>query len=225
MPTPARFTGFEYGLVAPVTNGGGLFSVVAGAPAIVTTPTRSGDYALQIVASAEQEHVGWNGFTANAFVGRFYFRFPTLPGFIDFAFALCTAGSYLVFTYDNITGKLQVRWAGGSSAESSATIVVDTWYRVDYRVIANTNPRTIEWKLNGVDGTTLSSAETASTMASLYLGTPSAQTVTVYFDDVYLSTTSGDYPIGAGASVGLRPNADGTHNNAANIMEDSAGND
>jgi hypothetical protein len=62
-------------------------------------------------------------------------------------------------------------------------------------------------------------------MSVIDYGLRTVGALTAWYDDIVHSVTAADYPIGAGSTYGLRPNADGVHNNAANIMEDSSGND
>lgn len=62
-------------------------------------------------------------------------------------------------------------------------------------------------------------------MSVIDYGLRTVGTGSVYIDDIVHSVTAADYPIGPGGTYGLRPNADGVHNNAPNVLENSAGTD
>jgi hypothetical protein len=102
---------------------------------------------------------------------------------------------------------------------------LNTWYQIDIKAYCGAATYILDWQVDGVSQTQATYATTASTFSSIRPGVIISASVTNYIDDVAVSVTPEDYPIGEGGTVGLRPNADGTHNNAANIMEDSAGTD
>jgi len=104
---------------------------------------------------------------------------------------------------------------------ASSPVAAATWYRLDLRLSAGTNPRTGDWELDGVAQTSIASAGTASTVSRLRLGSAvAADAYTANFDDVMASATPGDYPIGAGTVVPLRPDGAGTHSNPASFRND-----
>jgi hypothetical protein len=94
---------------------------------------------------------------------------------------------------------------------ASTTVSAGTWYLVELRLVAGTNPRTADWQIDGAAQTAVSAAATASTVSTLRLGsTVAADAFTANYDDVLVSATTGDYPLGAGTVVALRPDAMGT---------------
>ena len=227
MATLVWHTGFEYGLAAPVTFGGGLFETVTGTPVIQGTTKRTGDYALQCNPSAATRGVRKNiGGTPTIIVGRFYFNYHSIStdGIRVF---LCNpvAGGAFVFKWKTATTNIQAS-IGGNGAQLSGALSADVWYRIDFRANCGVNPGTIDWAVDGVAQTQVSYAFTASTFNKVEIGdTQVAYTGEIYFDDIAVSITTDDYPIGAGSVIGLRPNADGTHVSAANIMEFTDGTD
>ena len=228
MPTLIYCTGFEYGLTAPVNLGGGLCNAIGGTPVIQNTVKRTGSYALQIDATAATEYfrVSVAG-SPTCLVGRFYFNYHSISTTGTRVFPAETAGGLVWnFKFVTATAKLQAN-ISGSGAQLSGALSADTWYRIDFRFDCSGTTGTLDWQVDGVDQTqSTKTSMTPSAFIRFGLGEDTnVTTCTMYYDDVAISITSGDYPIGAGAVIGLRPNADGTHNNAANIMEDSAGND
>ena len=238
MPTSLVLTGFEHG-VTPIAGeaiAGALYDTVqtAAAISIVTSPVHSGTYAMQITATGLTTRTGWNFVASDRVISRFYVYFPTsLPAAtVGLAHVLTTAGSLLLFRYNQATGKFNTIWGAVGSQDSTMTVAVDTWYQIDLEAIVNAATRTCDWQI-AVDGeaqvaqTQSASTETASTATGFRLGGNLGQTLTAVYDDVYLSVTSGDYPISTEVSETelLAPASDGTHNAGTNIIEDQAGAD
>ena len=209
MPTPIWITGFEYGLATPTTNGGGLAGIISGAPTIQSTIKRTGSYALKITPAGASTYL-MRLLSSNIVVGRFYIYFSAWPDVTCNILVNTTSiGSNAKFRLDPADNKMAVN-IGGANTKSTNALVLDTWYCVDYRVNETANPNTIEWQIDGVAQTTHSYAQAADTMVGTLLGDDTAQTgATFYFDDVILSLTTADYPIGAGAVIGFRPDAGG----------------
>src|SRR5690349_5764556 len=232
--TPVWITGFEHGVV-PNTNGSGLATNTSGSPAIDSTIKNSGCYSLKIVApgggtacNVRKNHVPVNVQVA---VARAYIYIPTggLP----------SANSTLVgwqITTAATTAGFQVSTAGvaravvgsGTAVVSAITMNLNQWYRVDLRLNITGTTWTLDWQVDGAAQTqaTWASQATNDSIQGLRLGSSSTTaTYTAYFDDVILSETSGDYPIGAGGTQGLVPDADGTHVAGTNVMEKNDGTD
>jgi hypothetical protein len=97
----------------------------------------------------------------------------------------------LVAAYYNVTIQLGT---GGIS------VTTGTWYFVDVRVNASANPHTIDIQVNGVAATQQTFATAAQTSSAIALGSRNSITVTqdAFFDDVIISNTVADYPIGNG---------------------------
>jgi hypothetical protein len=225
LTTPVWITGFEYGLATPVISGGGLCEAVTGAPTIQATTKRTGGYALRIYAAgtAAITSIG-KTIAGTVTVGSVYFLWHTAPSaavrILRFPVA---AGSGPTIYFDPADSKIYPYIS--TAGVKSAALTVDTWYRIDWKADVSTGTSTLDVQLDGAAITQKTLVQTATTFSGLYVGFIDAVTGEVFYDDLIASSTTGDYPIGAHAVVGLRPNADGTHNNAANIMEDSAGND
>jgi len=228
MSTLTWATGFEHGLATPVTSGGGLFDYVTGtALAVGATAARTGSYGLRIYPTTTATSIGkLVAGTPTYVVGRVYVRFATKPSATtDIIWQVCGTPIFTI-SFVQSTSKFRAQITGGTS-QAGPDVVVDTWYRIDFRFYCGGTTWTIDWQVDGVDQTqaTLGGQSASTFTTGTRIGCGDAITMDMYVDDVARSETSGDYPIGAGGVIGLRPNADGTHNNAANIMELSDGTD
>lgn len=232
MTTPVYITGFEYG-VNPTTNGNGLWNTVVGSPVVDNSIKRTGGYSLKIVGPGSsacnvRKVIGGSSQIA---VGSFHFYVPTggIPSSstILFGFITTNAGgmSGLRITSD---GKVQAQLTGSGASVGTENLILDTWHRIDLRLNLTATTWILEWYLDGVQQTNaeLSGQLTNDTIDALRFGsTSSSSAYTIYFDDVVISLTNADYPIGNVSVESLIPSADGTHNAGTNVMEDQAGND
>ena len=233
MPTPILLTGFEHGVAPPSASGAlGLYDLtVTDSITIVTSPVNSGVYALQIAQTASTRNAAWNFAAQDRIIWRFYVRFPTsLPAAtVQIAHIIVTAGKALQVRFNQATGKLNLIWGGTTDSQDSvASVSADTWYRIDLDININAATRTADWQMAvgdaaGTAQTQSASTETASTTTGIRLGGSGSQTMTAVYDDLYLSVTAADYPIGAGSTELLTPTGDGTHNAGVNVLEDQAG--
>jgi hypothetical protein len=223
-PSPTRITGFEHGTVD--ATGGGLFSNVNGAGVTADAAVaRTGAYSLKIVDPAGSNHSARLAAAGTVAVVRLYLRLASLPP-ADVAELLSVdiaAGNDLRVGFQTSSNKLTIRFGNAAVTLAKTAVSADTWYRLDVRVTAGTTPRTADWELDGVPQASVSSAGAASTVNTLRLGsTVNADDDTVYFDDVLISATSGDFPIRGGGVVGLRPNGMGTNVNPASFSHEDA---
>ncbi len=220
-PTPATLTGFESGVVS--NSGGGLFSAVSGTGASAdASVVRSGSYSLRI----NDPYLGQSNVSlpvvGGAAVVRLYLRLATLPtSDVTGLFVMdASGGNDLRVGYDTSSQRLTIRFRNNAVTQASSTVVAGAWYRLDVRVSFNTNPRTADWQIDGAAQTSISSTENGSTLKTVRLGsTTSADVFVANYDDLYISTTLGDYPIGPGTVVGLRPDGMGASNNPASFRE------
>jgi hypothetical protein len=211
--TPVWLTGMEHG--AASTAGGGIYAGTSmGAGSSVSADsavTRSGAYSMKLVkASGAAGYVDAVSLTgAGAIVIRFALRFNALPTADGEVVRLLSAVGSGAILRLNTAGRLTVDFNGAGSSGTSAPLSVGRWYRIDLRITFNTNPRTMDWRIDGVAQTQGSSSETASTAnGNLQLGAPSTATVyTIYLDDITVTTTSGNYPLPDGHIEALLPDA------------------
>ena len=226
MATPIWITGFEYGLATPVITGTGLADTVSGGVTIQATTKRTGGYALKCASTGTASYLQKTLTSSNYHVGSVYVYFKdALPNADNIIIrGVNTDGDMCVY-FESSDSKLYAGKAAVSFCATGYTVTYNTWYRIDYRFYTAATTHTADWQVNGVAQTAYSvGSRSSNQMTAARLGND-AVTSDTYFDDVVISSATADYPIGAHGVEGLRPNVDGTHNNAANIMEDSAGND
>jgi hypothetical protein len=223
--TAVCITGFEHGN-QPSADGLGMFSAITGtSPSVQSTVKHSGTYALRVNPSNATSRVTKNIIgSQQTVVGRFYFRIDTAPGASCEIFSL--AGSITtgpVFAFNQSTGK--IAFYNGSTYTDGPSVVIGQWHRVDFRFVCSSNPNTMVWQVDGNAQTDGSISQASGVCTTVLLGTNTAVTCNFYIDDVCLTSTSGDYPLGAGGTELLVPSSDGSHNAGTNVMEDQAGND
>jgi len=223
---PIWLTGFEHGAVS--SAGGGLFNGVldiggpnATAPA---SAARSGGYGLRIQTANALDfaYVTKNTTGVDLVVARLSIQLPTLPSpastDADLAMLNASTGGDLWIMYKGSSQKLALRIGTGTPVEMSGAFSAATWYSLDIRYYVGTNPRKAEWQVNSVAQTDVTSAETAAaSVSSVQLGADSETISDMYFDDVMVSSTSADYPIGDVTITRLLPDGMGTSSGATNF--------
>ena len=204
--------------------GGGLFSTVTGAG--VTTDNgvvRSGFALAQDRGpdrlEPQREDRGGRGPLRDPD----YVRLASLPA-ADVAELLsvdAATGNDLRIGYQASSGRLTIRFGNAAVTTAATAISADTWYRLSLRVDVNGDPRTADWQIDGAPQTSVSWAGAASTVNTLRIGSSvNADAYTANYDDVIVSATSGDYPLGDGRVVARRPNGMGTSVNPTSFAHD-----
>jgi hypothetical protein len=221
--TPVFIAGFEGPPLSALFVPGGTT-----APTIQTTYARNGGSAARVTltAAACNYSVPASGVTTLC-VSRYYLYFASLPaGSVDVNSIKVNAATDCVLSFNHATGKLAVGAWGGAKQDGSLTIAAGQWYRIDARVNVVANPWVIDWQIDGVDQGSYSPAVAADSAAgSISLGIYStARTIDYAIDDIIVSATTGDYPIGPGTVVGYTVgNTSGTHNQTAGDLKDNGG--
>ena len=220
-PTPTELTGFEHGAVSK--SGGGLFLAVTGTG---VTPdnavARTGGWSLKVNDPTGSKHNATIAAAGDIAVFRLYLRLASLPAanVTELLTGDAAAGSDLRLGYQAASQKLTLGF-GVAITTSASAVVAGTWYLVDIRFTANTPTRTGEWQIDGVAQSPVTSTEKVSTVAALRFGsTVNADDYNVNFDDVLISLTTGDYPVGAGTVVALRPDGMGTNSTPDSFREE-----
>lgn len=208
--TPVFTCGAECGVSG--TTGGQHWQFGAAA-SFNTTIKRNGNRAIRLNGSAVTTNWATSGstFTAgNITVIRGYFYATTLP----------TTSANLISAYQGEAGawfnsadsKIYAGYIGANFGATGITVTTATWYLIDIKVNASTNPWTIDVSVDGVSCGQKTRAVAAASGGFL-LGSDQGETTTmdVYFDDILVSQTAADYPIGAGHTLGFVPASDGSH--------------
>jgi len=208
--TPVFCCGFECGQLGSV---GQHWTAPTGA-SISTTTVRSGARSLRINPSAATCAIAPASGSISVWVVRFYVRFTTLPNADTYLFA--AGGTKLGgVAFKQSDSKIYVATSTGAGSApanfsaSGVSVTTGVWYLIDARVDTVTNI-TADCK---VDGSALAQLTLASNTGSGgNFGCLQSTTADIFFDDVLISSTSADYPIGAGYVNHFVPTSDGTHN-------------
>lgn len=219
MATLTQLDGFEHG----VTSGGAAGSVwdaITGAPTIVTSPVRTGARALSCAAAGAAVMVRYTIAAGNRQnVSSIYFQFSALPGSGTPEFFSFTNGTTNAVIRVSTAGAATALITGGSvTAAHATTLAASVWYRLDTWLDSSAGTWTLKWSIDGVAGADATSVVAAADITQCRAGISTASTLTVFYDDWVISTTSADYPIGAHTVERLMPNADGTHVNSADFQ-------
>jgi hypothetical protein len=216
--SPLWLTGFEHG-GSILTDGGGIFDDLTGAPTADSAVKNHGAYSLKVLdASAANAINGAKTTTAtSSFVTRFAIRLDSLPvsAVTELARVDAAAGNDLQLGYDAATQKL--RLALGTTATPVATVTAattisaGTWYVIDLRLATSTTARTGSWRIDGAAQTAVTNTEAASSSSKLSFGSTIVDDLfTANYDDVKVSATAADYPLAYGRILKLSPNSLGT---------------
>lgn len=225
MASPITVLGFEQGTAAGLGTGAvtaaymdRLVGTTGTNIEVVSAAARTGSYGLRLSPAAAIAHAGWanagnNGIlgSSGTLVGSFWFRFPTLPT-VDFNIfiGIGTAGGQDFFLkYLNSTTGLQA--VVGASTQVGPTITANTWVHVDFRLVLNANPHTLDWTVNGSAQTAISLAvATENLFIAGFSSDNGTQNGVLHVDDAVMSLTSGDYPLGKHKVQQLIPDTAGT---------------
>lgn len=230
MTTPVFLT--NWGHQATLNNNGkGLCDVVNGTGMSIDTTVYKdavSPQSLKAVASASATYLQYAQVLGNGvMVGRFYVYFAgSLPSANHFFFtgpATDTTSAQIMFR--SATGKFNA-YQSGQTEVVGPSASANTWYRIDFRFTWNSTTHTIDWQVDGANQPQFSvGSQTNCTFNFARIGAVGATTATTNFCHLILSVTSADYPIGPGGTELLKPTSDGTHSNAANVLEDNTGAD
>ncbi len=153
------------------------------------------------------------GLTTNTrWVGRVYVQFAQLPSISTYIIETGAGDTGPGVYFNQTDSKLYAR-VGTTSGATGVVISTSQWYRVDFDFNIQTAGNDVCDVQ--VDGTICGQATATGISASqtqIAIGVSGAASVISYWDDVILSNTAADYPLGAGYVNHFVPTADGTHN-------------
>ena len=224
--TRLQTTGFETGHA-----GADGFATGAGTPSIVTSPVRSGTYALQCAASASAHtfiRYDFSALSARHYYLRAYIYFAAAPSATTSIMGFTGSGSSTapgVTTADHLnvaldTSRRPLLRAGTTVYATGAALATGTWHRVELRAMVNTTASAldeIELYVNGAQVGAKTNQDLTSTLfGARYLGVEQSSGLTIVYDDVAFNddqgTAQNSWP-GEGNIVFLVPTADaGTRN-------------
>jgi hypothetical protein len=217
VPTLTYLEGFEHGTQMVAGVGNGLCQTLNGTGTDTVTALASrgshSAFGLRLTTTGvnvwREVHLLGNVGT-QALVGSFYWRptdFPTTNA-KDIMYVICGAG-FLLFNFNPTTSKLQANvLIGANSTVAGPVVELNRWYRVDFKILTGTT-WSIDWAVDGVAyGQASVGSQAATNMANYVLdanatGTDDPHGCSWDYDDVVLSTTTGDYPLGEAQVVGI----------------------
>jgi len=205
------WSGFDLGRAPSATgNTGREYADVVATPAVVDAG--GGDYWLSLTgtnAIRNIELTGSNllGGSVTAVVISFPLLFPSsLPSNSP---DLICFGSEGFFFFQAAGTKLGAAFAGESTVDGPV-VVADVPYWIDLYYDVSANPWRLRWWVNGVQQTDVTSAQAASTVSGLTIGRVDAVSGTYRYNDVRVSVTAGDAPLGQGIVKTLLPDTGAT---------------
>lgn len=213
--------GFECGTAVNNVGGDGHIESLGAGTSVSTSVVRTGLRSIRVNPSAQAGAANLIVSASNpvAMVWRYYLRIASHPDVSSAVGIIQTdSGGNLAYGlgYNASTGLYYPCHDDGGTVvfgASGVSLSLDTWHLIDVRVDASANPWTIDVQVNGTPLTQLTRSVAAGNVSlRLRAGNVFRSTTADYYvDDLLVSETSGDYPLGGGSVEGFVPNADGTH--------------
>jgi hypothetical protein len=117
---------------------------------------------------------------------------PSLPAASNRMFQVFpAAGSLGAIWFNQATGKAAVSFAVGGTKTDGPPMVANTWYNIQVLYDVSANPHTLDWWVDGVKQTQITTATTASTLVGMELmDTALTQVMTCRFDNLVLDSST-----------------------------------
>lgn len=160
--------------------------------------------------------VSWG--TINQFTAVYHVRFGTLPGADQDMMLINGAGVDPKIEYLSATSKLRFTapaGSGGTDGTMAGTVTSGVWYRLEFSYNGTVSPIVCNWSIDGVANTPMSYATTVPRAATnLALQGPNG----TRWDDIVVTGSASDYPIGAERIIALLPSGTITEVGTANSL-------
>ena len=232
MTTPIFITGAEAGIVT--AGAAGLTpvwdQVSAAGRSIDTVVYHSGLRSYKFNPSSAEAWVQKTNISTTRLVATFALYFPSLPTGYVYLWQFTDSQGSIAIYWDYTTSKLATQIGTGTARSSSMTLNAATWYVIDIDANTSGATATASWRVNGVAQTQATNVQASASMTALTLGLHSiTNSFSANFDDIVLSYTAGDYPIGSASDdgysvkvLGFSPNVDGVHDFTADDFKYNA---
>ena len=209
MATPVFVCGAECGVVAAASH----WITSTGTTSFSTTTVRTGARSLRVNPTAGTGEFDTLALASSAdWVVRAYVYFATLPSATT-SF-ISRVGTVIGVWFNASDSKVYVGSDASTLGATGVSVTTGQWYRIDFKYTATT----LDAQVDGAAVGQLTG--TYSAFTQLAIGRSATVTKDLFFDDIIISQTAVDYPLGAGFVKSYIPNADGTHNVAgANDFE------
>lgn len=181
---------------------------------ISTSIVRNGSRSLRVNLSAANSQLTCGYVpSGSVVVGRFYVYFTSLPNVNLNLFRVMNGLTGLGGVLFNTTGNVIHPLIVSGNTPAGVAVTTGRWYRIDFKIDVTNNPRTFDCSVDGVSCGQSSLATAGTTLNQVRLVDTASLAITtdLYIDDLILSLTTGDYPIGPGKVLPFVPTADGTH--------------
>jgi hypothetical protein len=223
-PANAKFVcGAECGIASVGTTSAGTehWSAIVGTPTVVTSgpTTMRSTRAFNFTTGTLRHTFATAIASPGTLVARFYVYFPTLPSgstLIFRDFGLSNLGVY----FQSSDSKIYARNSAGTLGATGVTVTTGQWYRIDVKYVRAV-AQTVDVQVGGVACGQATNTVADSAISGFEFGIATG-VADMYVDDLIVTGTSSEYPIGEGTVVGLYPNADRT-NSAATPTDGNAG--
>jgi hypothetical protein len=216
-------TGFEHGAMS--TAGFGVADDIStgtgSSIAANATGKRNGAYGIRVTKANNSQAWYYKSFTPTGVVTlRMAFKLDALPGadVVALASVLPASGKELWIAYDAGLQRYAMRWSTNGAAGpevGGAAVTAGSWQYLELKVDMASNPRRVDWRVNGAAQPAATYSETGSTVTGISLGSwqiPSGP-FTLNADDILVLSGGAAYPPGDGRVSALRPSANDTHTN------------
>ena len=229
MPTPIIIDGFEHKIQSAPTpvlgiSAQAIWASISGTG--VSYVTGRNGQAIQFSPAAAACN-GTKVINSTVIVGSVYFKFSSNPSQITMLYTQLGSPSFSIPVrfYMNPASGGQIFAQGGGDALSSMTgLANNAWHLLDFRMDTSGTTWVMDWYVDGIAQTQCSTGGQVSTpQENFVMGTGDVGTGTMQFDDLVVSYTAGDFPLGAHDVLYSVPTGDGTHVAGTNTIEDNAG--
>jgi len=127
--------------------------------------------------------------------------------------------------YDAATGRLKLTLQSASgnttTVAASQVAVAGAWHVIELAYDVSGATHAAQWRIDGVEQDAASvAAAGAEYLYRVELGTNTSDRFVANYDDVILTTSAGDYPLGDGRVNMLKPNGMGKSAGASNLRDD-----
>lgn len=218
MATIAVHSGFDFGSTDGIVTGNAgnkVFDGVTGTLGVnvqlLTAAAYSGGYGLRCTGSSD---LGWG--TDSLGTGK-----TVITGVMRIKVSTDPAAAKTVFYHDTaaITQDVGIKYVpasdtfqafnGATTQLGNVTVLPGEWHLLEWEYDCSGATHTFAWRIDGVAQTNCNRAKTASTVATLDLS-GDAVTGAFDYDNVVVSVTAGDYPLGEHKVVLLSVDPAGT---------------
>lgn len=204
MPSLTYLTGFEHGaaLVGGVGNGLAISLDSAANCFVEAGAARSGGFGLRMTNAAGRAQI--HNPNSNRHVASFAWRATATPSAGTSDIWTCELPTFFMqIRYNQSTGKIEAALDEATFTPAASGVVLNQWYLVEFSIDSSGTTHSLTWTIDGIlqTGVTRGGAsnETISRSEPTCNG---ANACTWNFDDIALSETPADFPIGRVAILG-----------------------